>query len=36
MSNEPELESDKAIVTNRERFGVDGDGYDEKQTEPPT
>ena len=36
MSNE--LESDSAImmVMNLERFGVDGAGYDETETEPPS
>ena len=33
MSNE--LESDRAMVMNLERFGVDGVGYDETETEPP-
>ena len=37
-----ELESDKAMVTNLESFGVDGVGYDEtdsetdSDSEPPT
>ncbi len=36
MSNE--LESDIAMVTNLESFGVDGAGYDETETvtEPPS
>ncbi len=34
MSNE--LESDRAMVTNLESFGVDGVGYDETETEPPS
>ena len=35
MSNE--LESDSAImVMNLESFGVDGAGYDETETEPPS
>jgi hypothetical protein len=34
MSNEPE--SDRAMVMNLESFGVDGVGYDETETEPPT
>jgi hypothetical protein len=37
MSNK--LESDSAMVTNLERFGVDGVGYesyDETETEPPS
>ncbi len=36
MSNE--LESDSAMVTNLESFGVDGAGYsyDETETEPPS
>ena len=36
MSNE--LESDRAMVMNLESFGlgVDGDGYDETETEPPS
>jgi hypothetical protein len=36
MSNE--LESDGAMVTNIESFGVDGAGYDEtdSETEPPS
>ena len=36
MSNE--LESDRAMVTNSESFGVDGIGYDETETvtEPPS
>ncbi len=34
MSNE--LESDGAIVTNLESFAVDGAGYDETETEPPS
>jgi hypothetical protein len=38
MSNE--LESDRAMVTNLESFGVDGAGYDETETrtagEPPS
>ncbi len=33
-----ELESDRAIVTDLESFGVDGAGYDETvtETEPPS
>ncbi len=31
-----ELESARAMVTNLERFGVDGAGYDETETEPPS
>ena len=34
MSNE--LESDRAMVMNSESFGVDGAGYDETETEPPS
>jgi hypothetical protein len=34
MSNE--LESDRATVMNLEGFGVDGAGYDETETEPPS
>ena len=34
MSNE--LESDIAMVTNLESFGVDGVGYDETETEMPS
>jgi hypothetical protein len=36
MSNE--LESDSAMATNLESFasGVDGAGYDETETEPPS
>jgi hypothetical protein len=36
MSNE--IESDVAMVTNLESFGVDGHGagYDETETEPPS
>ena len=34
MSNE--LESDSVIVMNLESFGVDGAGYDETETEPPS
>ena len=34
MSNE--LESNRATVTTLERFGVDGVGYDENETEPPS
>ena len=34
MSNE--LESDSAMVMNLESFGVDGAGYDETETEPPS
>ena len=34
MSNE--LESDRAMVMNLESFGVDGVGYDETETEPPS
>ena len=38
MSNE--LESDRAMVSsmvmNLESFGVDGVGYDETETEPPS
>jgi hypothetical protein len=29
-----ELESDSAMVTNLESFGVDGAGYDDTETEP--
>jgi hypothetical protein len=29
-------ESDRAMVTNLESFGVDGVGYDETETEPPS
>jgi hypothetical protein len=38
MSNLNELEShgDSAMVMNLESFGVDGAGYDETETEPPT
>jgi hypothetical protein len=31
-----ELESDGAMVMNLESFGVDGVGYDETETEPPS
>ena len=34
MSNE--VESHRATVTNLESFGVDGVGYDETETEPPS
>ncbi len=34
MSNE--LESDRAMVMNLESFVVDGAGYDETETEPPS
>jgi hypothetical protein len=34
MSNE--LESDIAMVMNLKSFGVDGVGYDETETEPPS
>ena len=34
MSNE--LESDMAMAMNLESFGVDGVGYDETETEPPS
>ena len=34
MSNE--LESDSAMVMNLESYGVDGAGYDETETEPPS
>ncbi len=34
MSNE--LESDRAMEMNLESFGVDGVGYDETETEPPS
>ncbi len=34
MSNE--LESDRSMVMNLESFGVDGAGYDETETEPPS
>ena len=34
MSNE--LESDGAMVMNLESFGVDGAGYAETETEPPS
>jgi hypothetical protein len=34
MSNE--LEGDVAMVMNLESFGVDGAGYDETETEPPS
>ena len=34
MNNE--LESDGAMVMNLESFGVDGAGYDETETEPPS
>ena len=34
MSNE--LESARAMAMNLESFGVDGAGYDETETEPPT
>jgi hypothetical protein len=34
MSNE--LQSDRAMVLNLESFGVDGVGYDETETEPPS
>ena len=31
-----ELENDRAMVVNLESFGVDGVGYDETETEPPS
>jgi hypothetical protein len=31
-----ELESDRAVVMNLESVGVDGVGYDETETEPPS
>jgi hypothetical protein len=31
-----ELQSDRAKVLNLESFGVDGAGYDETETEPPS
>ena len=34
MSNEPE--SDRAMVMKLDSFGVDGAGYDETETEPPS
>ena len=34
MSNE--LERDRAMVINLESFGIDGVGYDETETEPPS
>ena len=34
MSNE--LESDVAMVMNLESFGIDGVGYDETETDPPS
>jgi hypothetical protein len=34
MSNE--LKSDRAMMMNLERLGVDGAGYDETETEPPS
>ena len=34
MSNE--LESDRAMLMNLESVGVDGAGYDETETEPPS
>jgi hypothetical protein len=34
MSND--LESDRAMLMNLESFGVDGAGYDETETEPPS
>ena len=34
MSNE--LESDGAMVINLESLGVDGVGYDETETDPPS
>ncbi len=38
MSNDSELESDRAMVMNLESFGlgVDGADYDETDTEPPS
>ena len=36
MSNELESLSDSVMVMNLESFGVDGDGYDETETEPPS
>ncbi len=38
MSTGNELESDRALVRNLnlESFGVDGVGYDETETEPPS
>ena len=36
MSNEPESDRLGAMVMNLESFGVDGVGYDETETEPPS
>ncbi len=36
MTRSNELESDIAMVMNLESFGVDGAGYDETETEPPS
>ena len=36
MSNELLVESDGAMVMSLESFGVDGAGYDETETEPPS
>ncbi len=36
MSNELESDSVIQVVMNLESFGVDGAGYDETETEPPS
>ncbi len=36
MSNELESDSLRAMVMNLESFGVDGAGYGETETEPPS
>ncbi len=36
MSNELESDSATSMVMNLESFGVDGAGYDETETEPPS
>ena len=36
MSNELESDSAMVAVMNLESFGVDGAGYDETETEPPS
>ncbi len=36
MSNELESDASGAMVMNLESFGVNGAGYDETETEPPS
>ncbi len=36
MSNELESDDNSAMVMSLESFGVDGAGYDETETEPPS